>query len=235
MNTRIIKTKNITLLVIILLIILFSLSCLEYSKQVSKTIEEATKPTSKTKEISKGEENAQICKEIVEEYHKTHTYYGKDIYVCGDMACDVWDMLKTRGINAMIMIGNVEKNIRNATEANHAWVLAEVEPNKWLALETTGGYIVYYKDNPLYYQGWHFYTPKQFKEYLQLLKQYQEQISKYNEAVEEYNRLVRLYNQASFFEKITLKNKIETQEAILNQRAKDLEETITKINNLLSY
>jgi len=37
---------------------------------------------------------------IVREYHQTHTYMGDSIYVCGDMASDVWNMVETQNINA---------------------------------------------------------------------------------------------------------------------------------------
>lgn len=177
--------------------------------------------------------NIRICKETVEEYHSSHTYYGGDIYVCGDMACDVWNMIKTNGINAKICIGNVESDISSFTEANHAWVLAEVSPNTWLALECTGGYVVY--DNPLYYSGWFFYTPKQFKEYTRLLTQYNDQVSKYNRALDEYNELVEEYNNAGFLTKIALKDDLDSQTIIVNGRAEDVLETTEQINAILSY
>jgi flagellar basal body-associated protein FliL len=48
--------------------------------------------------------NVRIANEIVANYHKTHTYSLNDFYICADMASDVWDMLKTQGINAKIQI-----------------------------------------------------------------------------------------------------------------------------------
>ncbi len=181
------------------------------------------------------EKNIQISKEVVEEYHQTHSYYGNDIYVCGDMASDVWDMLKTRGVNAKIAIGNVDKDNATLFEANHAWVLAETSPDRWLALETTGGYVVYSNDNPRYYKSWSFYTPKQLKEYLQILTQYNDQLSKYNDATVQYNSLVAQYNQANVIKKLTLSSQIKTQATIVEQRANDLKETVTKIEALVTY
>ena len=55
-------------------------------------------------------------------------------------------------------------------EANHAWVLAECYPGQYLALETTGGYIV--KDDPLYYCGWSFDNPREYKRFVELMKEY---------------------------------------------------------------
>jgi hypothetical protein len=125
-----------------------------------------------------------IVKQIAENYHKTHTYYGTqtgeyaDIYVCGDMSSDVWDMIKTKGINAQIKIGDIHNDITNITESTHAWVIAEVSPGGWIAVESTGGYLVCKDElhdycaviNPRYYTGWVFKDPKEFKDYLDKLE-----------------------------------------------------------------
>lgn len=116
------------------------------------------------------EQNIRIVKHIVEEYHKTHTYSKPDWFVCFDMAIDVWNMVKTKGINAKLLVGDVEKDVTNIREANHVWVMAETSPNKWIALETTGGFLVCSNqkicpvDNPRYYHGWGFDNPRELKE-----------------------------------------------------------------------
>jgi hypothetical protein len=117
------------------------------------------------------EKNVKTVTEIAQEYYSTHTYMGtqtgqsSDIYVCVDMAKDVWNMIKTRGINAVIYVGNVNNDISSISEANHAWVLAEVGPEQWLAVETTGGYVVNKNENPRYYTGYKFDTPTDLKKY----------------------------------------------------------------------
>ncbi len=93
------------------------------------------------------------------------------------MATDVWDMLKAQGINARIKIGNVKVEAENITAADHAWVLAEVSPAKYLALETTGGYAVWGEDNPLYYKGWSFDNPKEYKRFVELRQEYNIRVS----------------------------------------------------------
>ena len=52
------------------------------------------------------------------------------------MSLDVWNMLKAQGINALVQIGNVDRTIEEVVESNHAWVLAEISPGNFLALET---------------------------------------------------------------------------------------------------
>jgi hypothetical protein len=120
--------------------------------------------------------NIRIVKEIVEEYHKTHPYSGSDISVCGDMATDVWNMVHMQGINAVIIVGNVDKEISNINDANHVWVLAETSPNQWVALDATGGFVVcndpdFCPINSLrYYYGWGYNTPNELNDALDTLK-----------------------------------------------------------------
>ncbi len=127
----------------------------------------ATAPTGETLY----ERDVGIVKGIAQEYHSTHTYLGvqagqsSDIYVCLDMAKDVWNMIKTRGINAVIEVGNVNQDITTIHDVNHAWVLAEVSPMQWLAVETTGGFTVTREENSRYYGGLQFDTPADLKKY----------------------------------------------------------------------
>jgi len=178
--------------------------------------------------------NIRIANEIVANYHKTHIYTLNDLYVCGDMASDIWDMLKTQGINAKINIGNIDKDITKIGDANHAWVLAEVAPNSYLALEATGGYSVKNTDNPRYYVGWSFYNPKQLKNYLQLNTQRNDAVNKYNSALNDYNNYVDQYNKAGIISRVSMKSILDDKQLILNQRTADLNQINQQITSLLS-
>jgi len=123
---------------------------------------------------------------IVEHYHQTHIYSEYDFFVCSDMALDVWDMLKAQGINALIQIGNVETGAKDITEADHAWVLAETSPGQYLALETTAGYAVLEEDNPLYYRGWPFDNPREYKRFVELRHEYNFRVSLIKQLGEAY-------------------------------------------------
>jgi len=115
-----------------------------------------------------GETPIETAENIVKRYYETHIYSKYGFFVCSDMALDVWNMLKAQGINALIQIGNVKTPAKDITDADHAWVLAEVSPGKYLALETTGGYAVWGEDNPLYYKGWAFDNPREYKRFVEL-------------------------------------------------------------------
>lgn len=120
--------------------------------------------------------NIEVIKKIVEDYHKTHTYSLPDLFVCFDMAIDVWNMVKTKGINATLIVGNVKKDITDIKQANHVWVVAEVSPDTWIALETTGGFLVCpdltvcSRYNPRYFIGSHFNNPRDLKRAQDALK-----------------------------------------------------------------
>jgi hypothetical protein len=113
---------------------------------------------------------------IVRDYHATHTYSMDDLFVCVDMAIDVWNILKTKKINAKILAGRVDQDITHLNglehigQINHAWVVAEPQPGVAVPLETTGGYVVT-PDKPnyrLYFEGTDFNNPKAFKEFIEL-------------------------------------------------------------------
>ena len=48
-------------------------------------------------EVSTKSQKIQILKQIAENYHNTHTYSLPDRFVCGEMAQDVWNMVKNAG------------------------------------------------------------------------------------------------------------------------------------------
>jgi hypothetical protein len=175
------------ILSLIILIVIFTAGCTNnstnnqqspQSKFVISTETPTNNPTNNptyvvtTASETLKERNIKTVKGIVEEYHKTHTYTLTGMYVCAQMAQDVWDMVETQKINAIIKVGNVTQNINKIQESTHAWVLAEVAPGEWIAMETTGGYLVCddpsicVVNNPRYYTGWTFNTPKELQDYL---------------------------------------------------------------------
>jgi hypothetical protein len=63
---------------------------------------------------------------------------------------------------------------QKCNEANHVWVLAEISPDNWIAMETTGGFLICNDhdicpvNNQLYYHGWSFDNPGELKEALEI-------------------------------------------------------------------
>ena len=144
-----------------------------------------------------GATDRETAENIVRRYHETHTYSKTDLFVCADMAKDVWNMLQTKGINAVIQIGGSEKAVTQMQDSDHAWVLAEVAPGEMLALETTNGHSVEKSENPLYYTGWSFENPQEYDEFEKLKHEHNIRVEVYNSLAEERNNLLPQYQQAA--------------------------------------
>jgi hypothetical protein len=195
-----------------------------------------------------GETPAETATNIVKYYHETHTYSTADFYVCSDMAADVWNMLKTHGIDAVMQIGSVEAGIGDIAQCNHAWVLAEVSPGEYLALETTSGRIIPQSENPFYYKGWSFQVPKDFKRYQELRREYNirvdiinqmvsmndESIKVYEEETQRYKDMIDEFNSKYAGKPVSTESKvlearIEAQLAMVEEK----EERINQINEMI--
>jgi len=205
----------------------------------------------------------ETAQKIVKHYHETHIYSEYDFFVCSDMALDVWDMLKTQRIDAIIQIGNVEKAANDITDADHAWILAEVSPGAYLALETTGGYAVLKADNPLYYGGWSFDNPKEYKRFVELKYEYNIRADIINrladiyeasrsaglEAANEYSELVKEVDKMSILDPL-LSSKIaeavlkanecgeyigrcDQLKELISQQSQELENIVSEMKGLM--
>lgn len=180
---------------------------------------------------------AETAGKIVRYYHETHIYSTYDYYVCSDMASDVWNMLKAQGIGAIIVVGNKDTAIGDIVQSNHAWVLAEVEPGEYIALATTGGFVVPKSENPLYYQGWFFNSPGELKRYNELIREYNIRVGIRNGIAAEDREVVDEHNQAtnqSTADKLKavhdkLMELIEQQEADLNNIKSEIEGLATQL------
>jgi len=176
----------------------------------------------------------QICEEIAKNYYATHKYIGNDVFDCDNMACDIWDMLIARGINAKIAIGNVKQGINSIEDVNHAWVMAEVSPDGWLAIECTGGYLVYYSDNNLYYYGITLNNPKELRDFYDLYDRYQRQALRYQRAVAYYNSLLERYNSSNYLTKLALIGSLNQASQQVEVEAQELQAITEEIEALYS-
>ncbi len=218
------------------------------------------------------ERNVQICEQIAADYYESHTYTEDDVYDCDNMAQDVWNMLRAKGINARIAVGNFDfedngrigdgrpigenldvgspgefeacdsvsedSGLLNSGEIdsfNHAWVLAEVSPGSWLAVECTGGYVVYSNENENYYRGLTFRNPRNYRNFLDLYADWKMQARDYENQRLYYNELVEEYNDASYFDQQAMKSGIEVAENTLHEKEKAFLQTDAELKALLEY
>jgi predicted nuclease with TOPRIM domain len=147
--------------------------------------------------VLEGDTTAETVEKIVQYYHDTHVYSTWDLFVCTDMASEVWNILKAQGINSLMVVGNIDVAVTDILGSNHAWVLAEVAPGEYLALETTGGRVVYESENSLYYRGWYFTSPADQKHYQKLVREYNTMVAVRNDIAERVNEAVEYYNESS--------------------------------------
>ena len=184
-----------------------------------------------------GKTPAETAANVVKNYHDTHVYSEYDLFVCGDMASDVWNMLKAQGIESVIAIGNIDASIGDIVQSNHAWVLAEVSPGENLALETTAGRVVSKSENARYYRGWTFSSPAGLKSNNELVREYEVRVGirneindKANEVLEEHNRAT---NQATADKLKAVYEKLvelrESQEAGLDDIKAELNSLATEL------
>lgn len=218
------------------------------------------------------ERNIQICEQIAAEYYESHTYTQDDIYDCDNMAQDIWNMLKAKGINARIAVGDFEPEDANRTEdgkpvngtlgsgssglintynytcedtgllnssmidnLTHAWVLAEVSPGYWLAIECTGGYVVASEEGGNYYCGLTFSNPKNYRSFLDLYVNWKKQIKDYDNERLFCNRLLNAYNNANYSEQITMKRSMKAEEDRLREKEEAFLKIDAEIQALLRY
>ncbi len=126
--------------------------------------------------MTPGQKKVATVAAIASDYHRTHTYSHADLFVCVDMAIDLWNQLQTKGINAEIKAGSIGKSLNLLKddpvgfirELDHVWILFEVDQKKFLPLETTGGFIVFSDDRNFdkYFTGFSFDNPRQFKRFM---------------------------------------------------------------------
>jgi len=177
-----------------------------------------------------------LVETIAKNYYDTHSYQDNNVFDCDNMAQDVWDMLKAKGINAQIQIGNIDiSSPITLKDVNHAWVMAEIEPGSYLAVETTGGYIVYGDTNPNYYKGFSFNDPKNYRTFTELYKTYQFQFADYTNYRDYYNDLVNQYNNANNLQRLAWKSGMDVAKTNLEEKQKRFEETQIRLNALLEY
>jgi hypothetical protein len=133
-------------------------------------------------QLTPKQKRLKLVDSIAKDYANTHTYSKGDLFVCVDMAMDLWNQLRTQGVNSVIKVGSVSKDMtwlindpKNfLREIDHVWLLFEVEPGRYLPLETTGGFIVF-SDSPncdRYSVGPEFDNPRQFKRFMEVRDRY---------------------------------------------------------------
>lgn len=176
----------------------------------------------------------QIIELIAAAFHKTHTYTLAGDFVCLDMAIDVWNQLRTNGIEAKIMGGNIKENVTTwnyrqlARESNHAWVVAKLSPTEKVAIETTAGTVIKpgMENSSAYFKGIEFDTPGEIKRFDSLRK-------KANEVCRDASELIKDWND-NFVGKQRRPEEIIARKSQIEQRKQDCEYTLNNLEEFKS-
>lgn len=97
----------------------------------------------------------QTVREVNTAYYEWHAYIANQTD-CNDMAVDIWDMLRRKGIISLIATGNLELENETFDQCNHAWLVIFNSSGKAFALEPTNGQL-YFKGDPKADQYMHFF------------------------------------------------------------------------------
>jgi hypothetical protein len=117
----------------------------------------------------------------------------------------------------------------------HAWVLAEVSPGNWLAIECTGGYVVHSEEDAKYYSGLTFSNPRNYRSFLELYSNWKKQVKDYENELSSYNKLHLKYNNANYSDQVAAKKSIEMEEDRLREKKEIFLRTDSEIQALLHY
>jgi len=89
-------------------------------------------------------------------YIQTHNYiFGEND--CNDMAVELWQILKDKGVTSLIAIGNLEKSNESFFECNHAWLLVYSGEGSAAAVDTVSAGVYLWEQvasNPQLKQFW---------------------------------------------------------------------------------
>ena len=122
-------------------------------EQENANLNDVISPTEPTRNLSSEEFNIsstywnlgwedaklqQTVREVNTAYHEWHTYIANQTD-CNDMAVDIWDMLRKKGVISLIAEGNLELDNETFSQCNHAWLVIFDNSGAAFGLEPTNG------------------------------------------------------------------------------------------------
>lgn len=176
-------------------------------------------------------EKEKICAEVVAEYVASHKYIPDD-FICVDFAAGVWYELMGKGVLAKIRVGSRNVDIGSISEADHAWVMAEVSPETWLAIEPQRS-IVYPEQGSKYYSGYDFLTDFPVREHNRRVHALMEEVKKYKEAKDKLDEIVKEYENGNGFTQRSLLPFIANRRQVVNDRTADVQRAKDSLSEIL--
>lgn len=97
-----------------------------------------------------------VVEGVLEEVAEDHAGVGVDLVGSEAAAASAWTALNKSGIPVRIRFGSLQGQVRDLSASDRAWVMAEVEPGRWVAGDPVEGSTMEAADHPLYYRGWDY-------------------------------------------------------------------------------
>lgn len=169
--------------------------------------------------------------ERINQIYAANHFYEQGVYDCYDMSGDVWNILKAYEIDSVIVIGNVDQSITDILQSDHAWVLTEVAPGEYLALDGTNGRAYTKASGPLYFHGWTFLTPADLRANDDLILEYNIRVVFRNSLIAEKKIVNDEYTQAINQGNYTL---ADQKEAIFNKLTELIQDQETLATSLMN-
>lgn len=96
--------------------------------------------------VGKDAQLQQTVRDVNTAYYQWHTYIANETD-CNDMAVDIWDMLRKKGVISIIATGNLKLDNETFSQCNHAWLIILNSSGKTFALEPTNGQLYFKGDS----------------------------------------------------------------------------------------
>lgn len=171
----------------------------------------------------------EICRAVVTNFVATHKY-APGSFVCVEFAAGVWWELMRKGVNARVRIGSTD--IASINSPNHAWVMAEMSPGIWIAIEPQKG-IVYPEQGSLYYRGFDFAGDAEVRQHNRCLADLREARRIYNEEVEKRDEYQARYNNGDIGTKTAVLPALRMQQQYVGLRLQDVKREEARLSALL--
>lgn len=91
---------------------------------------------------------------ISKEFNQNSSDYIIHVYDCSDMSIDLKKILEKENYNVLLVSGNHKLDNEKITQTTHAWLLVEIEKDKYIAIESTTGELIF--NEKQYYEGFVF-------------------------------------------------------------------------------
>ncbi len=199
----------------------------EGNSAASQVVVNGTRPTVRNTRQTRYGKKEEICADVVAKFVASHKYIPGE-FVCVEFASGVWYELMQKGILAKVRVGGKDMN----SIANHAWVMAEVSPGTWLAIEPQSG-IVYPEKDARYYQGFDFSDDYAVRRHNRLVHERLEALKLYNEAVKERDEVRAKYNNGDSVIRHNLYPHLDAREYYVKLRDAEVKAVEGRLTELL--